>query len=265
MGGPARPLDPRRGSKRAGIPRLSRRPRGLAQQRSAQSSGDRSGHPRSVWGANRSRCQRDPTGLLLERAVELASPALPVPPDDVLSEALREGQAEAHRFGVTGIHNVETEPVLAAFRQLELRDALRLRVLFHPPVAALGRLLADGVKAARDPSGSRSAESSSSSTAAWASRRHGCWSRTKGPGIAACRSPPWSRRGKRSSLRPGPGSQRRSMRSAMRPCGGRSTSSRPHRGRASLTGSSTSSASTLPIWAAPLRSVSWSQCSLRIS
>jgi predicted amidohydrolase YtcJ len=88
----------------------------------------------------------EPTGVLLERAVELALPALPIPPDNVLTAALREGQAEAHRLGITGIHDVETESVLTAFRALERQDVLRLRVLFHPPVAALSRLLNDGVK-----------------------------------------------------------------------------------------------------------------------
>jgi predicted amidohydrolase YtcJ len=88
----------------------------------------------------------EPTGLLLDRAVELVLPALPVPPGDVLLAALVEGQAEAHRLGITGIHDVETEPVLAAFRHLETENALRLRVLFHPPVAALGRLVSEGVR-----------------------------------------------------------------------------------------------------------------------
>jgi len=88
----------------------------------------------------------EPTGLLLERAVELALPALPVPPDNLLDAALLEAQAEAHRLGVTGIHDVETEAVLAAFRRLEHQGALRLRVLFHPPVAALNRLIASGMQ-----------------------------------------------------------------------------------------------------------------------
>ena len=88
----------------------------------------------------------EPTGLLLERAVERALPALPIPPDDVVTAALREGQAEAHRLGITGIHDVETDSVLAAFRELEREDALRLRVLFHPPVALLSRLVSSGVK-----------------------------------------------------------------------------------------------------------------------
>src|SRR4029077_3529761 len=88
----------------------------------------------------------EPSGGLLDRAVELALPALPAPPDDALLAALTEGQAEAHRLGITGIHDVESEQVLGAFRQLEAADALRLRVLFHPPVAALHRLVAAGVR-----------------------------------------------------------------------------------------------------------------------
>ncbi len=88
----------------------------------------------------------EPTGLLLDRAVELVLPVLPAPPDDVLLAALVEGQAEAHRLGITGIHDVETEQVLGVFRHLEAQGALRLRVLFHPPVAVLHRLVADGVR-----------------------------------------------------------------------------------------------------------------------
>jgi predicted amidohydrolase YtcJ len=86
------------------------------------------------------------TGLLLERAVELITPHLPQPPDSVLDDSLREAQAEAHRLGVTGIHEVESLQTLEAFRRLEAAGELRLRVLFHPPVAALPTLLAQRVR-----------------------------------------------------------------------------------------------------------------------
>jgi predicted amidohydrolase YtcJ len=88
----------------------------------------------------------EPTGVLQERAVDLARPALPVPEGNLLRTALLEGQAEAHRLGLTGIHNVEGEDVRQVFRQLEAEDLLRLRVLFHPPVAALPSLLATGFR-----------------------------------------------------------------------------------------------------------------------
>jgi predicted amidohydrolase YtcJ len=88
----------------------------------------------------------EPTGLLLERAVELMIPHLPDPPDDLLDEALRDAQAEAHRLGVTGIHNVESMPVLRAFQRLADNGSLQLRVLFHPPVGALPELIQRGMR-----------------------------------------------------------------------------------------------------------------------
>lgn len=88
----------------------------------------------------------EPTGLLLERAVELVTPHLPEPPADVLDAALLEGQADAHRMGITGIHNVEGDGALAAFERLAAAETLRLRVLFHPPVTSLGALLERGIR-----------------------------------------------------------------------------------------------------------------------
>jgi predicted amidohydrolase YtcJ len=86
----------------------------------------------------------EPTGLLLERAVELVTRVLPRPPARRLDQALREAQAEAHRLGVTGIHDVEDDAARAAFARLDSTDALRLRVLFHAPVASLPGLVRGG-------------------------------------------------------------------------------------------------------------------------
>ncbi len=88
----------------------------------------------------------EPTGLLLERAVELMVPHLPEPPADVLDRALLEAQTEAHRLGITGIHDVEGAGALAAFERLAASESLRLRVLFHPPVAMLDALVGRGVR-----------------------------------------------------------------------------------------------------------------------
>jgi predicted amidohydrolase YtcJ len=86
----------------------------------------------------------EPTGLLLERAVELVTRVLPPPFPDILDQALLEAQAEAHRLGVTGIHDVEDHRAWAGFRRLEAAGSLRLRVLFHPPVASLADLVRRG-------------------------------------------------------------------------------------------------------------------------
>jgi predicted amidohydrolase YtcJ len=88
----------------------------------------------------------EPSGLLLERAIELVTPHLPEPPPDILDAALLEAQAEAHRFGVTGIHDVESMQVLQAFQRLEAAGALRLRVLFHPPASSLSGLISRGIR-----------------------------------------------------------------------------------------------------------------------
>jgi predicted amidohydrolase YtcJ len=88
----------------------------------------------------------EPTGVLLERAQEMVRAVLPQPDPDRLLHAIREAQGEAHRLGITGIHDVEGPEVLRAFRTLEASGSLRLRVLFHPPVAQLGMLLASEVQ-----------------------------------------------------------------------------------------------------------------------
>jgi len=87
----------------------------------------------------------EPTGLLLERAIELLLPHLPaVGPS--LRSAILEAQAEAHRLGVTGIHDVESLETLQVLEGLRDSGELKLRVLFHPPVADLRRLIAVGWK-----------------------------------------------------------------------------------------------------------------------
>lgn len=88
----------------------------------------------------------EPTGLLLERAIDLIRAVAPTPEPERLCTAIREAQREAHRLGVTGIHDVEGPDALRAFRSLEASDELRLRVLFHPPVAQLPLLLRHGVR-----------------------------------------------------------------------------------------------------------------------
>jgi predicted amidohydrolase YtcJ len=87
-----------------------------------------------------------PTGLLLERAIELVQPYLPEAGPQALEAALLEAQAEAHRLGITGVHDVEGMETLAAFQRLEAAGKLQMRVLFHPPVASLPRLIGEGIR-----------------------------------------------------------------------------------------------------------------------
>ena len=86
------------------------------------------------------------TGVLLERAVDLVRDRVPLPEPDRLLAALRRAQAEAHRLGVTGIHDVEGPEAYQAFQRLQAEGGLRLRVLFHHPVEHLDRLVRRGVR-----------------------------------------------------------------------------------------------------------------------
>jgi predicted amidohydrolase YtcJ len=95
----------------------------------------------------------EPTGLLLERAVELVQPHLPRADERAVDAALLEAQAEAHRLGITGIHDVEGMETLAAFQRLAAAGQLLMRVLFHPPVAALPQLMSDGLRSGQASSG----------------------------------------------------------------------------------------------------------------
>ncbi len=88
----------------------------------------------------------EPTGVLLELAVDLARRVLPELPPGMLRHALLQAQTAAHQAGITGIHDVEDLGVLEAFRGLEREGLLRLRVLFHPPVADLPGLISRGFR-----------------------------------------------------------------------------------------------------------------------
>ncbi|MGB7211696.1 MAG: amidohydrolase [Gemmatimonadales bacterium] len=88
----------------------------------------------------------EPTGLLLERAVELVLAHLPPVAPGTLQAAVVDGIGEAHRLGITGVHDVEGLPAWATWRGLARSGELPLRVLFHPPVEALAQLVAEGWK-----------------------------------------------------------------------------------------------------------------------
>ena len=76
--------------------------------------------------------QRDesgqPSGVLFENAQDLARRRMPEPTHDELVHALRQALPVAAAAGLTGLHNIEDEHSLAAFRSLEAGRELTLRV-----------------------------------------------------------------------------------------------------------------------------------------
>lgn len=86
----------------------------------------------------------EPTGLLYEFAVDLALARLPAPEHARLRAAMLDAQTEAHRLGVTGIHDVGDRHSRRVFEELAASGDLTLRVLFHSPVAMLEEMIAAG-------------------------------------------------------------------------------------------------------------------------
>ena len=74
-----------------------------------------------------------PSGILRERAIDLLKDALPAPGLPETAAAMEEGQAEIHRLGITGIHDMrlmggrEGAEALSAWQVLEQKGRLALR------------------------------------------------------------------------------------------------------------------------------------------
>ena len=252
---------------RAGLSRLARRARRLGQQRGPRGRRDRTGHAGSVRRAHRARRRRRADRPAARARGRADAPA----PSRAAADACSTRRCARRRPRPTGWASPASTTsramrALAAFERLAASDALRLRVLFHPPVTSLRC-----AGAARDPErrrlrrGSGSAASSCSSTAASAAAPPGCSSRTRAAAIAACPSPsedeaaarrcaPPRPRGSPSTVHAiGDAAVRRAL-DLMAPL--------PPR-RRSRTGSSTSSASTRPTSTGPRPPGSWSRCSRR--
>ena len=87
-----------------------------------------------------------PTGILLETAAQLVYKIIPEADVDTMVAALRKGISEAHRLGLTGVHDPGHSVVLAALQVLRARDELGLRVLVHIPSRDLDAALDLGLR-----------------------------------------------------------------------------------------------------------------------
>jgi len=75
----------------------------------------------------------EPTGIFKENAERLVTNVIEKPSLKVIQTALKAAMANAHRAGVTGIHDCEDERAFAAFQELSNKGELGLRVLIHIP------------------------------------------------------------------------------------------------------------------------------------
>ncbi len=82
--------------------------------------------------------QRDehgqPTGILLESAMDLVSAKIPQPSVDAVAESIRAAQPILWKMGLTGVHDFDRRVCFMALQQLHQRGELKLRVVKNIPV-----------------------------------------------------------------------------------------------------------------------------------
>ncbi|GAB4455706.1 MAG: amidohydrolase [Anaerolineales bacterium] len=87
------------------------------------------------------KIQRDahgnPTGILLETAMSLASEVIPAPTLQQIAEAIEQAQPILWRMGLTGVHDFDRRESFMALQILHAQGRLKLRVLKNLPVELL--------------------------------------------------------------------------------------------------------------------------------
>ena len=87
-----------------------------------------------------------PTGILLEKAMELAFPCMAEPSAEAAVAAVRRAQEVVNRMGIVGVHTKEGAASLRAFQQLRTEGDLRLRTVAQIPVAELDNAIRLGLR-----------------------------------------------------------------------------------------------------------------------
>lgn len=87
-----------------------------------------------------------PDGMAFEAAMELVQAAIPAPSLPQLVAAMESAQPHLLAAGITGIHDMDAEPALAAFQTLRAAQRLQVRVVKYIPVAWLDEALALGLR-----------------------------------------------------------------------------------------------------------------------
>jgi predicted amidohydrolase YtcJ len=94
--------------------------------------------------------QRDasgqPTGILLESAIDLVGHKVPEATAEDVAQAMRAGMENAWRVGLTGIHDFDGRRSFSAFQLLKERGQLGLRVVKQIPVRHLAEAIGLGLR-----------------------------------------------------------------------------------------------------------------------
>ncbi|MFN2216676.1 MAG: amidohydrolase [Anaerolineales bacterium] len=88
----------------------------------------------------------DPSGILLETAMELVNTIIPEPSIEKLAESLKFAQSELWKLGLTGIHDFDRSACFSALQLLHQQGELKLRVLKSIPNDDLASAIALGLR-----------------------------------------------------------------------------------------------------------------------
>ena len=97
--------------------------------RALQIAGIDANTPDPPGGAIQRDAQGNPTGILLESAMELVAGQIPRPSVSQLSEALLRAQHNLWSLGITGVHDFDSAACFAALQMLHQSGKLKLRVI----------------------------------------------------------------------------------------------------------------------------------------
>ncbi len=96
------------------------------------------------------RIERDaegePTGIMLENAVDLVLGRVPKPGPEALARAMEKGQEAALSLGVTAVHSFEKADSLRALQRVNAAGRLRIRVAHYIDETETGAFAASGVE-----------------------------------------------------------------------------------------------------------------------
>ncbi len=87
-----------------------------------------------------------PSGILLEKAMEFVFRFLAEPSPAEAAAAVRHAQEVVNRMGIVGVHTKEAAPSLQAFQQLRADNDLTLRAVAQIPVAELDSAIRLGLR-----------------------------------------------------------------------------------------------------------------------
>ncbi len=89
----------------------------------------------------------EPTGILLETAMELVSGEIPEPTIHEIADAMDRAQSILWKMGLTGVHDFDRRDSFMALQQLHIQGKLKLRVLKNIPVELLNQSYELGLSA----------------------------------------------------------------------------------------------------------------------